>query len=945
MWAQTHSPEGGRANAGCLAALALCTVMLGMLAGARGFAAQAAPNAVANGNLTQGSGNAPASWKMTTWLRQNSTFDWRPGVVTIINRKPNDARWEQRVHLSAGWYHFTAELRARGVGARNTGAALTMMEYWIGSRELHGDTDWQRVGFYLKVGQKGADLDLACRLGGYAGLNVGSVSCRDIEGVRVAGPPPGAHHVFDLDALMARPVRSPASAASTSNTAVLFVVAIALLLIIFSRDFLQRSAKNAPSAGTKRSETVSPRESKLGAGAPTCAPVTSPVGVRGIEIALFVVAWLSFAYFYQAADQSTASRFDLIRALVEHHRLWINGYAGFNTADIIELHGHIYPAKAPGGALTGLVPWILVTGFLRLLMSPGAWFWALATYLTTVLSVSVAVALTAVVMYRCALLFGASAARAVALALTLSFATLMFPYATEFTGEPIAAACEFAAFYLLALPRGSEQWKRSLGAGLLAGGGVICDFSTLLLAVAVAGYALWKLRGWRRLAPFAAGATAVATLLLVHNAIAFGNPFFLSYEALMRGSNATRFPEQTVGFVGVTPHLSLSVLEKVLLKPQRGLFFCNPVLLLAFPGLLAFWRRPGLRAEFTLVASAIAIFILFNGSLVDSIRIWGGGTAAGPRHMVPVLPFLILAIAFIPDQLNWVFGALALGSAFLMLMATAVEPHLPYEYKNPFLHFLWPAFVRGDLAYNNSAYFGGGPIVGDSVAFNLGKLAGLPGATQLLPLALLWIGSAWYLIRRLRADTPAWKLRAMAAAAIVLLFLPPLAGGLARRPDRSAKHGLLGRYYRGMQPGVYPPHIQRIDRAIDFDDQNALGALPYPSSVVWTGRVYAPTPGQYQFFISADDNGWLSIDGKPVIPDPGAVTRPFARGTIELSQGWHSIFVGQRNIWGGESIHLTWQPPAGIRQSIPSADLAPPTAPRRSSVSPPRTRNSPASPG
>jgi hypothetical protein len=102
--------------------------------------------------------------------------------------------------------------------------------------------------------------------------------------------------------------------------------------------------------------------------------------------------------------------------------------------------------------VTGIIPWICVTALLRLFLSNGGLCWALATYLTTVFSVSLIVALTAVVMYRCALLLGASGTRAVALALTLAFATIMFPYATELSGKPIAAACEFATFYLLAPP-------------------------------------------------------------------------------------------------------------------------------------------------------------------------------------------------------------------------------------------------------------------------------------------------------------------------------------------------------------------------------------------------------------------------------------------------------------------------------------------------------------
>ena len=55
-------------------------------------------------------------------------------------------------------------------------------------------------------------------------------------------------------------------------------------------------------------------------------------------------------------------------------------------------------------------------------------------------------------------------------------------------------------------------------------------------------------------------------------------------------------------------------------------------------------------------------------------------------------------------------------------MATATNPHFPYEYDNPVRDFALQQFMRGDFATNRDAFFGGGMIVRDSVAFNLGKL-------------------------------------------------------------------------------------------------------------------------------------------------------------------------------------------------------------------------------
>ncbi len=882
--------------------------------------ASAEDNILLNGDVSKGAGESPDHWRGDGWKEgpEFTTFRWKhaqgkPGELEISNLKPNDARWVQTLHLGPGWYRFSADIRTENVAEDHTGAALSVLEDGIISRDLHGTNDWQTVEFYLKIGEKGADIPLACRLGGYAGLNTGKASCRDLRGARIAEPPADARYKYDLDVIRGGGPPPPAASDNSTQVTVLALLAMVLLAVLVGwRRFGNKALRRLRLVMRMEPQPES------------APPIPADPARRRIEIALFLVSFLTFAYFYQASDHSTASRFDLIRSIIERHTLWIEGYAGYNTADIVELNSHIYSNKAPGGAFTGLLPWTVITTILRFLFStPNGPYWALATHLTTIFSVSVIVAGLTVLMYRFALVLGAGSGRAVAMALALAFATIMFPYATELTGEPIAAFCVFAAFYILARPvDGTGLWE-SLLAGLLAGWSVLCDYPTSILAVIVGLYALWKLRDWRKSAAFALGAMAIAVVMLAYNKFAFGNPLFLSYEAYML-PGSKQFPEQSVGFAGVT-YPRLPILWNVLLGTQRGLFFCNPVLLLAIPGLAFFWWRRSFRPEFVVVVVSIVSFVLFNASYGQSIIYWGGGTATGPRHMVSALPFMILAMAFLPRKLNYIFGALAILSAFLMLMTTAVEPHLPYEYQNPLCDFVWPAYLRGDLAYNKSTYFGGGPIAGDSVAFNLGKLAGLPGALRLIPLAAIWLAAAVALLR----DSDLWqtprrrKAAAATALAIVALFAPPIVGASLHQPGHDEPHGLLGRYYEGLRPNRFPPHILRVDKEIAFDNIAELGALPSPSFVRWTGKLTAPTTGLYHFKITVDDAGWLNIDGHHVIEDPGEVSKPQDTGSIQLAAGAHSIEIGQRNIWGDASMHFLWQPPGGIEEVVPSRFLIP----------------------
>ena len=105
---------------------------------------------------------------------------------------------------------------------------------------------------------------------------------------------------------------------------------------------------------------------------------------RQIENAIFLIPFVTYAYFYQGSDQSIACRFDLMRSMLEKSALWINDFCGYNTADIITVGGHIYSVKAPGTSFTALIPWVIF----KLLLMPlqtthEPLYWAFTTYLTT----------------------------------------------------------------------------------------------------------------------------------------------------------------------------------------------------------------------------------------------------------------------------------------------------------------------------------------------------------------------------------------------------------------------------------------------------------------------------------------------------------------------------------------------------------------------------------
>ena len=243
----------------------------------------------------------------------------------------------------------------------------------------------------------------------------------------------------------------------------------------------------------------------------------------------------------------------------------------------------------------------------------------------------------------------------------------------------------------------------------------------------------------------------------------------------------------------------MRVLWDIMFDPQRGLFFCNPVLLMSIVGVGFFAHAKRWRAEWIVTVYSFVALILFNASYGESLVSWGGGTATGPRQIIASVPFMVLGLAFVPAACNWLLGAIAALSAAIMLMATATNPHFPYEYENPVRDFALQQFMRGDFATNRDAFFGGGDIVAESVAFNLGKLLRLPRPFQLWPLAMLWIVGAFDLSEKLGlwGGRASRRLTQLALnLGIAALFLLSMSQRIMQPFAQSGQHGLLGQVLR-----------------------------------------------------------------------------------------------------------------------------------------------------
>jgi hypothetical protein len=447
----------------------------------------------------------------------------------------------------------------------------------------------------------------------------------------------------------------------------------------------------------------------------------------------------SYSYFYGNREGwNQASRFDLVRAIVEQHRFNIDTYSE-NTSDKALWEGHFYSDKAPGLALSA-VP---VLEAVRVALRAGhkdpsqAKSITAEIYLVTIACVALPSAVMAGYLFMLALKLGASVNGAGFAAVTLGLATPFWCYATLFWGHALSAACLFFAFSYAVSLREFDSRSRdlllSISVGLAAGWATVTEFpaapAAAIIALLVIAFA-WP-SGTGRLTRVATGVAVGALLciivLAIYNLLVFGSPFNFGYAISAQQS----WPQMRQGLMGVT-YPKAYVLREILVGRYRGLLPLAPVLAAAPFGLALLWKQANARAS-TLAMTTIALYYLLLNS---SYAVWDGGWSYGPRHLSPALPFLCLPIGILWSRsshaVRWVLAVLLFYSAFITLLGVSTVVMPSTDVKSPVQELLWPAFRAG------------------LIDKNLGMLIGLRGLASLIPLFLFWGAAfaAWAWLRR-----------------------------------------------------------------------------------------------------------------------------------------------------------------------------------------------------
>ena len=521
-------------------------------------------------------------------------------------------------------------------------------------------------------------------------------------------------------------------------------------------------ASGASPAALRDPDDLSARPS-IAAPRPAAAPglsagpsASSPPGAwarlradRRLLAPALLATFVTLAYFVGPPGWNQNSRFALTRALVERAEVTIDP-DHFTTGDKSFRDGHFYSDKAPGASLLAVPAYALFHGLRALLggeapearlvpldplealaerevdpdeRRPGDRVaynqsFRLALHLCRLLSTSLLAVAGVAAFYLLALRQLAGDRRAaLACALVYGLATPALVYGAAFYGHQ--ACADLLLLALAAIVVGDPRARATpLVAGLCLGLAVLCEYPAAVPVVILVALAL-ALRGPRFAAWTAVGGLPSALALALYHTLAFGHPLKTGYDFVYLAEFAAGM-EIRYGIHAPDPR----VLLELLFGTYRGLFYLAPVLLLAAWGVVTELssRTSSERRRVALAALAVVAFYLL---LNAGYYMWDGGAAFGPRHCVPMLPFLALGLAPALRAAPRLFTVLALLSAAQMLLGVATGPEAP-QHGNPLWAHAWPR-LQSTAA---GTYLG---------ATNLGLLLGLPGAWSLAPLLALWL--------------------------------------------------------------------------------------------------------------------------------------------------------------------------------------------------------------
>jgi hypothetical protein len=266
------------------------------------------------------------------------------------------------------------------------------------------------------------------------------------------------------------------------------------------------------------------------------------------------------------------------------------------------------------------------------------------------------------------------------------FGSPLAVYSGTFFGHLLAGALILASWQIVKLAR------FPIFAGLLGGMAVLTEYPTSILVLGL-GVSSWMAR--RRLLDalhFCLGGSPALIALLSYNWVLTDSPFHLAYSFV----DDPAFQQMKTAFGFGLP--SITAMISLLAGPSRGLLIYAPAtaaLAWSVRRLPRIWLHP-------MAIAGVAFFIS-----ISAYKMYWGGWAFGPRHLIPAL-FLVFYEGLLwferSSSPKWLIFALSSVGVFNAWMANATVTYMiPENYEYPYFSLFWLDLLAGKANANNLA--------------------------------------------------------------------------------------------------------------------------------------------------------------------------------------------------------------------------------------------------
>ena len=449
-------------------------------------------------------------------------------------------------------------------------------------------------------------------------------------------------------------------------------------------------------------------------------------------LTIFILLAFVFAYFYQSSGWNGSSRFGLIFAIIEEGHLTIDTYhnlMGTWTGDTAYFNGHYYSDKAIGPSVAGAIFYVPLYWMQQIFDYPPQ---ATARKILTFLVIGLPSAIAGSLMYVLCLYLSCSRTRAYWVTLAITLGTMYFPYSVTFFSHQFSSSLIFGAFFMTFFLKESPEIRGNgylFLIGLLSGWALVSEYPTVAIILLLMIYYLvivWRnhnYRHWRSVILPISGGMLPVLLQLLYNKLCFGNFLSTGYANLNDPIFVSGMAQGVMGFHWP----DLWALYYMTLYPTMGLLWESPVLLLSFIGAGFLMHERRYRDEAILALWVIGSYLV----MMSGYYMWWGGYALGARHIIPVLPFFCVFLAFVPKRFTWLLAGLGLISIGQMIIAAASTILVPDE----------TLMLRITTGASNIYSYCLQRLMAGKFAQNLGhQLLGLESWSSLIPLLVVVAG-------------------------------------------------------------------------------------------------------------------------------------------------------------------------------------------------------------